>query len=319
MTAFLNSCRAEKEGVRIGVISPGEMGVSIVRVLLSRGHQVFSTTEGRSARTVALAESSGACLVPSLSDLVRTVDVVFSTVTPGTAVAAATDVAAACGRHAINSENNRLIYVDANSVSPQTAAAVAEIVDTAGMRFVDCAIHGLASRLTTQGTIYFSGAEATAVRQLFGTDVRTCDLGTTPGQASSMKMLLGGMSKGIVAQFVQSGLLAEAHGVTEEFCTELGRYFPDVLSFLQRSLPTYTTHAARRAQEMRELKETLLQEGFNAGMASAAEDIFESITVANGAGAADGLRQPIEISELINAVTPTDSEAQSHPALSTAR
>ena len=236
---------------------------------------------------------------------------IISTVTPDAAVAVASQVRREAARL-----DASLIYVDANSVSPQTIGRIADEFQDSNIQFVDAAIHGLASRLKTQGTIFASGSAAGVVSELFGTDVRVRILGGEPGNASLMKMTLGGMSKGIIGLFLQSSLLAQHVGMADEFCDELGHYYPDVLNFVERSLPTYGQHAARRAAEMRELETALSVAGLSTGMAVELSRLFSALNESDMAAVCGREVQPMTLKQLIEilsqsrlAVTPDRLEA----------
>ena len=62
----------------IAIISPGDMGSAIGRLLVSNGANVYTCLANRSTRTKALAELAGIIDLPTFNDLVRTVDVVLS-------------------------------------------------------------------------------------------------------------------------------------------------------------------------------------------------------------------------------------------------
>ena len=62
----------------IAIISPGDMGSAIGRLLVSNGANVYTCLANRSTRTKALAEQAGIIDLPTFNDLVRTVDVVLS-------------------------------------------------------------------------------------------------------------------------------------------------------------------------------------------------------------------------------------------------
>src|SRR5690349_16155380 len=105
----------------IGIVHPGSMGAAVGGVLVARGIEVGWASAGRSDATRARAEQ--------FTDL-RTVDrlrdaceVVMSVCPPHAAV----EVAAAFAGY-------RGLFLDANAVSPATAARVGE---TVGGRFVD--------------------------------------------------------------------------------------------------------------------------------------------------------------------------------------
>lgn len=295
----------------IGILSPGEMGSALAEVLRDRGFEVITTLTGRSPRSTGYCERSGVAARKCLADVVSQADVIISTVTPEAAVAVASQVRREAAR-----VDASLIYVDANSVSPQTIGRIADQFHDGNIQFVDAAIHGLASRLKTQGTIFASGSAAGVVSELFGTDVRVRILGGEPGNASLMKMALGGMSKGIIGLFLQSSLLAQHVGMADEFCDELGHYYPDVLNFVERSLPTYGQHAARRAAEMRELETALSVAGLSTGMAVELSRLFSALNESDMAAVCGREVQPMTLKQLIEilsqsrlAVTPDRLEA----------
>ena len=270
------------------------MGAALAEVLLNRGFDVITTLAGRSPRSAEYCERSGVATRKCLADVVSEADVIISTVTPDAAVAVASRV----GREAARLDAS-LIYVDANSISPQTIGRIADEFRDSNVQFVDAAIHGLASRLTTQVTIFVSGSTSGVVSGLFGTDVRVRILGDEPGNASLMKMTLGGMSKGIIGLFLQSSLLAQHFGMADEFCDELGHYYPDILNFVERSLPTYGQHAARRAAEMRELETTLGVAGLPTGMAVELTRLFSALNESDMAAVCGSGVQPVKLKQLI--------------------
>ncbi len=284
----------------IGVLYPGAMGAALSEVMLARGFKVITTLDGRSSRTMQLCERSGLATRKSLTDVVLESDVILSTVTPDAAVTLARNV----NREAAHRDRS-LIYVDVNSVSPQTVGRIADGFRDSNVRFVDAAIHGLASRLKTQGTIFASGPVADIVGRLFATDVRVRLLGDEPGSASMMKMMLGGMSKGIIGLFLQSSGLAQGIGMTEEFCEELGRYYPDVLSFVERSLPTYPQHAGRRAQEMREIVTTLRLSDLPTGIATDLSTLFSALDESDLASVCRDEPKPMKLKRLVDVISAT--------------
>ncbi|MDA1229620.1 MAG: NAD(P)-binding domain-containing protein [Planctomycetota bacterium] len=278
----------------IGILSPGEMGAALAKVLLDRGFDVITTLAGRSRRSAEYCEQSGVATRKCLADVVSEADVIISTVTPAAAVAVASQV----GREAARLDAS-LIYVDANSVSPQTIGRIADEFQDSNVQFVDVALHGLASRLKTQATLFVSGSASGVVSGLFGTDIRVRILGNEPGNASLMKMTLGGMSKGIIGLFLQSSLLAQHVGMADEFCDELRHYYPDISKFVERSLPTYGQHAARRAAEMRELEISLNVAGLPTGMAVELSRLFSALNESNMAADCVSEVQPVTLKRLI--------------------
>jgi 3-hydroxyisobutyrate dehydrogenase-like beta-hydroxyacid dehydrogenase len=180
---------------------------------------------------------------------VRVSDVLVSLVDPAAAEEVARsycELAHLAPKHAI--------FIDANSIGPAKARAIARRVEHAGRSFVDGSINGLAKNLATSGTLYLSGAGADDVAAAFDGVSRVRVLGGEPGRASAMKMLLGGLSKGLCALFTELALLAERQGMLDAMLEAAGRTYPGVCAVAERMLPTYPQHAGRRATEMYELE-----------------------------------------------------------------
>src|SRR5690349_13818802 len=180
----------------IGILYPGEMGASVARVLVSRGARVVTALTGRGPRSARRCAESGIEVLGSLRDVVRAADVVISLVPPAAAAEVVDDY---CEVASLSPPES--LYVDANSIGPDSAEELARRVEGCGRGFVDAAINGLARNLTTSGTLFLSGSRAGEVAELFGDAVRVQVLGAAPGRASAMKMLLGGVSKGVCALF----------------------------------------------------------------------------------------------------------------------
>ena len=78
---------------------------------------------------------------------------------------------------------------------------------------MDAAVNGLAHNAASSGTLFLSGPRAAEVARLFAGTMRVQELGSEPGSASAMKMLLGGLSKGLCALFLELALLAREQGM----------------------------------------------------------------------------------------------------------
>jgi 3-hydroxyisobutyrate dehydrogenase-like beta-hydroxyacid dehydrogenase len=240
----------------IAVLYPGDMGASLAAPLRAAGARVVTTVAGRGDRTTARARQAEFILLDSLAEVVKQSDVVISLVPP--AAAEATAVAYCALAHL---SPHGALYVDANSIGPEQARALAERVTQTGRGFVDAAINGLAKNLTTTATLFLSGDRAGEIARLFDGALRMRVLGRQPGQASAMKMLLGGLSKGICALFLELALLAERREMLPELMNAASEIYPGIAELIERMLPTYARHSARRATEMSELQATALAIG----------------------------------------------------------
>ena len=217
---------------------------------------------GRSDQTVERCRALDCEILPSVTDVGRTCDILLSSVIP----AAAVEVAAEVRRHYRPSWRMRT-FVDVNSIAPDTMGLIVRQFAETPVQVVDAVIHGQASRLQDQATMYLSGESLEAIAGLFQSVMRVRVLGSQPGQASAMKMLLGSMTKGLIAHMLQASCLAAAFDTTETFVGELRHFYPELTTFLERSLPTYPRHAGRRSEEMDEFATTLASHGIDDSLA----------------------------------------------------
>lgn len=236
----------------IGILYPGDMGHSLGRVLKEDGFPVVTTLAGRSARTRHLSGRADISALASMIDVGSRADVVLSIVPP----TAAQTVADAFAR-AVRQAGRTPLFVDANAVSPMTVEAVGETVRNAGCDFVDACIIGPARDVRGRCTLYASGRPARRLVSTLGGSLHTHYLGETVGQASAFKMLFSGLNKGLVAVLSELTVAAQEYGFLDDLLESYTSLFPGVMQALEWLLPTYPFHAARRAEEMRELAETL--------------------------------------------------------------
>jgi 3-hydroxyisobutyrate dehydrogenase-like beta-hydroxyacid dehydrogenase len=240
----------------VGVLYPGELGAALAAALVSRGIPVVTTAQGRSPSTAARAADCGAVALNSLPEVVRASDVLFSLVVPS----AAEEVAEQYLQSARLAPRGA-IYVDANSIGPEKVRGIADRIESAGVAFVDASVNGLAKNLRTTATLYLAGRRAANVAALCDGFMRVRPLGDEVGRASAMKMLLGGLSKGVCALFAELAALAHGQGMLDEMLEATTRTYSGIAALAERMLPTYAQHAARRATEMSELEATARNAG----------------------------------------------------------
>ncbi len=259
-------------GRTIAVLSPGEMGAQVGRLLREAGNVVVTSTSGRSERSRARAEQAGLRDLPNLDEVAREAELIICVVPSLSAEPLAGAVAAAVAR-----VGTRPIYVDANSIGPETARRIGQTVEAAGARFVDGSIIGSASALPARGTVYLSGPAAADVAELIDPPLHTETIGTEPGQASAFKVLYAGLTKGLSALGVELLAGAERLGLREPLLAKYQESYPSVRSFFDNTLPGLPERSRRRAEEMSELSETLEGIGLTANMAHAAQTTLEQL------------------------------------------
>lgn len=240
----------------VALLYPGEMGASLGKLLVSTGIRVVTTHTGRSTRTIQLSREAGIETLGSLTDVARESTLVISTVETSAAMEVADSYAALA-----HLAPRGTIYIDANSIGPETAQAIGAKITAAGCCFVDAAINGLAKNLAASGTLYLSGPHADEVASPFVSVMKVHVVGPEIGQASTMKMLLGGLTKGTCALFLELAVMAERRNMLPEMMQACSTIYPGISVLIERMLPTYARHSGRRSAEMQELEKTLLNTG----------------------------------------------------------
>lgn len=252
----------------IGILAPGEMGSALAGVFLQNGCPVLTSVQNRSDRTKKLVENAQIETLPTLQDVVAQASILISTTPPQYAVDLAKEIAGW-------GPQPGTLYIDANSIAPKTTQTIQQVVNGADMTMVDMAIRGLASHLQERAAIYLSGEQVARVEPLLR-PIETEHLGDEVGSASMLKMLMGGLSKGIATLVMELGVGAERAGILDRFLLGLGRYYPDVASAMDSVLPTYPLHAGRRAHELQEVMTCLADCGVQSQVVAAGSRLLES-------------------------------------------
>jgi hypothetical protein len=115
------------------------------------------------------------------------------------------------------------------------------------------------------------------VADVFSPVLRVKVLGSEAGQASTFKMLISGLAKGVVALFVEMSLTARRAGLLEDLLTCYRQAYPGIVELVERLLPTYPRHAARRAEEAREVEQTIRALGLHPCLATGTRQLTEEV------------------------------------------
>lgn len=264
----------------VALVALGEMGACLAARLAGAGVRVVTSLEGRGPSTRRRAAEAGAEDLP-LTAAVAGADAFLSVLPPGRAVELAERVAPLV--------RGKLVYVDANAVSPQTALRVQGIVEASGARFVDGGIIGL----PPDPTIYLSGeAAADAADLLAGLRVRL--LGEHPGRASALKMCYAAFTKGSTALATELLVAARRLGVADELDAELRASAPELIDLAERRVRGMLPKAYRWIAEMEEIAATFEGAGLTPLMLQGAAEVYRLVEAAGGAAAqADTLDETI--------------------------
>jgi 3-hydroxyisobutyrate dehydrogenase-like beta-hydroxyacid dehydrogenase len=257
----------------VGVLSPGEMGAAVATVLRAHGLRVVTCLAGRSPRTWQRAEAAQLEVVPTLADLVHTVDAVLSIVPTMRATVVGEGIA-----QAIKQNGKGLYFIEANAISPMTSTSIAQTITQAGGRYVDGCIIGGAASMDRSGMFYLSGLDAeVAATALRSHGLQAEVLGDRPGQASALKMGYAGFTKGTTALLLELTLIAQAWGCLDALLAKYASSHPGAFRLFTTHVTTWPEYAAIRAEEMVELTAMAEAAGVRSVMASGAEEILTAL------------------------------------------
>jgi len=250
----------------IGIVHPGEMGISVAATLQNAGHTVYWASEDRSPQTRERAEKYQLVDVYSLARLCQTCSVMVSVCPPD----AAEDLAFRILSHAFTG-----LYLDANAISPQRAQRIGQAMAAAGVTFVDGGIIG--GPAWTPGTtwLYLSGKEAdTAAAYFSAGPLETRVIGEAIGKASALKMCFAAYTKGTTALLCGVLAAAEALDVRQELERQWGS---DLAEEASRRVRQVTAKAWRFEGEMEEIAATFREAGMPDGFHMAAAAIYHRL------------------------------------------
>ncbi|RKU40815.1 hypothetical protein DL546_001554 [Coniochaeta pulveracea] len=130
----------------IAIVSIGDMGVGIAKLLIAKGFSVVTNINGRSEHTATRAREAGIQLVDLDESLVSQAAVVLSVVPPRDAISTAQRIIDALPASTMAAEPSAepLYYVDLNAVSPSSTVHIASLFTRARapVSFIDGCIIG---------------------------------------------------------------------------------------------------------------------------------------------------------------------------------
>lgn len=254
---------------KIGILHPGQMGISVAASAKNSGQEVYWTSEGRSKETRKRAEGQDLHEMRTLDDLCATCSVLVSVCPPHAAADLAEDVVA-CGFTGI--------FVDANAISPQKVVRIANMMVDKGITFVDGGIIGGPAWVAGKTWLYLSGEAADQVADFFSSGpLKTEIIGDEIGLASSLKMCFAAYTKGSTA--LLCGILAasEQLGVRRNLEKQWNRDGSGFAEQTQHRVRQVTKKAWRFTGEMEEIADTLVMAGLPGDFHRAAAEIYSRI------------------------------------------
>jgi 3-hydroxyisobutyrate dehydrogenase-like beta-hydroxyacid dehydrogenase len=256
----------------IAIISPGDMGHVVGKVLVEHGLRVITTLQGRSTRTRQLASRAGIHDVGTVEEVVQQADLILSILVPDQAVATTSIVA-----QALTKTNCETCYVDCNAIAPQTTRAIGQIIADAGSRYIDAGIIGPPPHKPGTTRFYASGHDTATFAQLNDFGLAIIALGPEIGQASAFKMCYAALTKGLTALGTELLTAAEAFGITQPLAQEFANSQALLYKQLQQALPGMPAKAHRWIGEMEEIAQTFGAIGLTPQMLDGAADLYRFV------------------------------------------
>ncbi|MCP3469254.1 DUF1932 domain-containing protein [Bradyrhizobium sp. CCGUVB1N3] len=245
---------------QIGLIGYGEVGKILAEDLRQQDIKVaafdlkLGSEQGAALRDHATRH--GVTLAASHADLTAKSDFIVSAVTASQAVSVAQACAAAI--------NQGTWFLDFNSASPGAKQCAGKLIEDAGGRYVEGAVMTSVPPYRIKVPLLLGGPGAREVEPLlnaigFAAKVASDQLGVS----SAVKMCRSIMIKGLEAMVIESFTTARAYGVEDAVLASLAETFPGInwekqgAYFFQRVIE----HGRRRAEEVREVAETVREAG----------------------------------------------------------
>ncbi len=258
----------------VGILSPGDMGSAIGKILSDSGLDVVTCLEGRSELTRLRAQEAGMRDIQSVDKLIIEADLILSVLVPSKALALAELIAGSVGRTGCHPA-----YADLNAIAPQTVMRINNMMSNVGITFIDGGIIGSPPKAGRSNTrIYCSGPNTSALESLSqsGLDIRL--VGSNIGQASGLKMVYAASTKGITALWTELLVAAKALGLNEALMDEFKISGANISEVLNRRIPSMPRRSRRWIGEMEEIAKTFESVGLTPQMLLGAADMYRLVS-----------------------------------------
>ena len=254
----------------LGILHPGEMGVTVALAAQNSDLQVYWVSEGRSTGTRSRAEKIELNDASSMSNMCGICSTIICVCPPSAALGIAEQVALS---------GYRGMYIDANAISPQHSQQIGQVLHEAGIRYVDGSIIGPPAWKENTTRLYLSGEQAGQAASCFTAGPLGVHLiGESIGQASALKMCYAAYTKGTSALLCAILAAAEALNVRRELLSEWSMSAPNLAEDAANRVRWVTAPAWRFEGEMEQIASTFDSVGIPGGFHLAAAEIYSRLS-----------------------------------------
>ncbi|WP_323018378.1 NAD(P)-dependent oxidoreductase [Castellaniella sp.] len=231
------------------------------------------------------AQQDGVILCASAVDLCAASNLLISAVTASSEVAVAREVASHL--------QPGTIYLDLNSASPGAKREAAALIEAAGGRYVEAGVMTSVPPYGIRVPMLLGGPHADLLaQQLMALGMDAKPVSAELGIASAIKMCRSVMIKGLEALVIESYTAARAYGVEDYVLPTLQETFP-AIDWTEQGRYFYSRvvqHGRRRAEEMREVANTVREAGFEPWMSAATSEKHDWVARLAAQGLFDGVQ-----------------------------
>ncbi len=263
--------------------------------------------DSEASRSAMLDKAKGAKVrtCDTLEEALRGADLVVSAVTASSAANVAVSAAPFL--------RGGQVYLDINSVSPETKLSIARALSQSPATFVEAAVMAAVAPQRLKVPMLLGGVEAVAaVPRLRAIGMNVKAISDLVGVASAIKMCRSIIIKGLEAITVESMFTARRYGAEKQVLESLAATYPDM--GWDGALPDYlisrvAEHGKRRAAEMREAAQAVADAGLEpfTALATAQRQDWLALAIAESSLA-------VPKGESFAWEKLADSIAKSHPA-----
>ena len=255
---------------QIAIVGFGEVGGIFGNDLAKQGIKVsvfdiLFASSGDRPHMLAKAENCGVTAAENLRDCLAHADLVISAVTASSALEVATQAGPML--------RSGQIFLDLNSISPDTKRKLASRIEPGKAQFVEAAVMAGVPVPRLKVPMLLGGPHAVeAAERLRSIGMNATALSDQIGVASAVKMCRSVIMKGLEALAVECLFAARQYGAEDAVLQSLDATFPG-LGWTDH-MPDYligrvAQHGRRRAVEMREVAHALKAVGIEPTMALA--------------------------------------------------
>jgi len=253
----------------VGILHPGNMGISIAASAQNSGNTVYWASADRSSQTRESAQKHGLLDAGTMAELCALSQLIICVCPPHAALEVAREVMG----HGFGG-----VYVDANAISPRRATQIAQVVEAGAAEFVDGGIIGGPAWKPGTTWLHLSGPRAEFVAGHFSQGpLQTSVIGHEIGRASAIKMCYAAYTKGTTALLCAILAAAERLDVREPLMRQWSMDKWDLAERAPERARRVTAKAWRFEGEMREISTTFEDAGMPGEFHEAAETVYHRI------------------------------------------